>query len=128
MRRRLAAVLSPLSKSTKTFEDHNRCWSSSRVTTSPGRSTSACKTCSGFPCNLSLTPCFRSSPVRTSNSKTPNRRILRALPLADSVDINHPRVPHEECATSYHCYGKVLEPRSCDFCAKGTRSEILDRR
>src|SRR5206468_286901 len=98
-------VLRPLSKSTKTFEDHSRCCSSSRVTTSPARSTSACNTCSGFPCNRSLTPCLRSSPVRRSNSKTPNRTILRALgvPLLDSVVISqHHRVRREEGATSYH--------------------------
>src|SRR5438874_2361765 len=93
MRRRFAAVLSPFSKSTKTSDDHSRRWSSSRLTTSPGRSTSVCNTCSGFPCNRTLTPCFRSSPVRTSSSKTPNRRILRALGalLADTVDFDRHR-------------------------------------
>src|SRR5258708_7960737 len=116
MRRPLAAVLSPLSKSTNTSDGHKRRCSSSRVTTSPGRSTSASSTCNGFPWSLSLTPRFRSSPVLASSSKTPNRRSLRALrvPLPASVDIT--KTPkYCERASTYHCKGKVASPHCHDF-------------
>src|SRR5215469_14003359 len=66
------AVLRFLSTSTK-VSGHKRFCSSSRVTTSPGRSSRIASTWNGWPLNFSFTPSLRSSPVRRSASKAPKR-------------------------------------------------------
>src|SRR5579864_7592091 len=71
----LTAVLMLCSKSTKVSSGHNRPRSSSRVTTSPGRSNNVRRICKGWSCSLTLTPLRRSSPVFRSTANTPKRRV-----------------------------------------------------
>src|SRR5215469_8988514 len=55
---RLTAEFRLCSKSTNVSEGQSRCRSSSRVTISPGRSSSATRTWKGCPCNLTLDAIF----------------------------------------------------------------------
>src|ERR1700728_1293908 len=66
------AVFSPLSNSTKVSTAQRRSRSSSRVTTTPGRSSKACSKCMGLPWSRTLTPCFRNLPVSVGSSNAPN--------------------------------------------------------
>ena len=71
----LIEVFRPLSKSTKVSVGQIAKRNSSRVTTSPGRCTRIVRIWKGCSCNLTRTPCLRTSPARTSTSNTPKRRI-----------------------------------------------------
>jgi len=69
----LIAVPRLWSKSTMVSWPHSRCWISSRVTTSPGRSSKHTSTRNGCACNRMRIPDFRSSPESASASNRPNR-------------------------------------------------------
>ena len=69
----LMALFRPRSKSTKVSSGQSFLLSSSRVTTSPGRSRSNSRAWKGCSCRLILEPCRRSSPERVSTSKSPKR-------------------------------------------------------
>jgi len=68
----LIAVSREWSKSTTVSLPHSRSCSSSRLTTSPGRSTNIASTLNGWLCNFTLCPAFQSSPVCRSASNSPN--------------------------------------------------------
>ena len=72
-RTRLTALLRLLSKSTKVSDGQSRPHSSSRVTSSPGRSRSAARRRNGLSWSFTLAPALCSSPARTSSSKVAKR-------------------------------------------------------
>ena len=69
----LMAVFRPCSKSTNVSAGHNRCRRSSRVKTSPGRSSSAARICAGCSCSRTGCPSRHSSRPPSANSNWPNR-------------------------------------------------------
>ena len=83
----LTAVFKPCSKSTNVSDFHSRSRKSSRVTTSPGRSSNAMRTCRG--CSWSLTG-------------MPSRYSSPAADPARNVRIERARVGHE-CAWQPGC-------------------------
>ena len=60
-------------------------FNSSRLTTSPGLSSSASSTLYGWSCTRIRTPAFRSSPERGSTSNTPNR-IVTSVRSRSSIE------------------------------------------
>src|SRR5580704_10319243 len=68
--RRAMALCRPWSKSTKVSPGQIRECRSSRVTRSPEPRSRTSRTCNGWPCSRSFAPFLRSSPARTSSSKT----------------------------------------------------------
>ena len=79
-RSRRMAAFNPWSKSTKVSSGHSLARISSRVTSSPERSSSMARIWKGCSCSRSRMPCLRSSRVCRSASKGPNltRRELGA--------------------------------------------------
>ncbi len=72
-RKRIIALLSPCSKSTKTWGGQRTCRNSSRVMTLPGLLNKCVNARKGRSCSRTLTPFRRNSPARTSASNTPKR-------------------------------------------------------
>ncbi len=70
-RKRLTAEFSPTSKSTNVRSLHRRRRNSSRVTTSPGRSSSATSTRNGCSRKRTAMPCFSRRPLSVSTSNGP---------------------------------------------------------
>jgi hypothetical protein len=89
-RSRMTALFSPWSKSTKVSPGQSRLRSSSRVTISPGFSSSTTRTWKGCSGSLSRRPCLRSSQAFRSTSKTPKCKILATaagLPMRQAGSI-----------------------------------------
>src|SRR5882762_5007047 len=78
-RSRLTAAFSPWSKSTKVSAGHSRLRSSSRVTISPGFSSSMVRIWNGCSCRRTLEPLRLSSPPRRSASNEPKLTISLLL-------------------------------------------------
>ena len=76
-RSRFTAAFSPCSKSTNVSSRHRRARSSSRVTTCPGRSSSAVSSSTGWRERRTLASPRRSSPAARSASNSPKRTIFR---------------------------------------------------
>ena len=77
--------LSDCSKSTNVPAGQTSAWISSRVTTSPGRQARRTSTLKGWGCRRTVVPLRRSSPLRTSSSKDPNRS-ARSCPSTASFN------------------------------------------
>ena len=84
-RNRLTAAFRPCSKSTNVSSGQRRFRSASRVTSSPGCSSSTVSNCRGCCWRLSRAPDFLSSPERRSSSKTPNLINRRASAEGSSM-------------------------------------------
>ncbi len=78
-RRRLTAAFSPCSKSTKVSSGQSRLRSSSRVTSSPGRSSRTERSCSGCCWRLRRVPDLRSSPRAQIELEHPERDAVRRV-------------------------------------------------
>src|SRR5581483_5678147 len=72
----LTMVFRLWSKSTNVSAGHRRCCNSSRVTTSPERSSSISNAWKGWSGTRIFTPCLRSSPLAESASNVPKRKIV----------------------------------------------------
>ena len=101
-RRRFTALFSPRSKSTKVSAGHTCRCSSSRVTTSPARSSRRINTWNGWAASLTRTPPFRSSPERRSIPKTP-KEVMQSESVAMLVaaDSYRPRSRASPSAASH---------------------------
>src|ERR1019366_7520585 len=107
-RSRMTALFSPWSKSTKVSPGQSRLRNSSRVTISPGFSSSTTRTWKGCSGSLIRSPCLRSSESFRSSSKTPKCKILATVaglpmgqggsisPLARQVKVGE-REPYLSC-------------------------------
>src|ERR1019366_10677494 len=101
-RSRMTALFSPWSKSTKVSPGQSRLRNSSRVTISPGFSSSTTRTWKGCSGSLIRSPCLRSSQAFRSTSKTPKCKILATvagLPMGQGGSISPlaPKVKVESC-------------------------------
>jgi hypothetical protein len=85
----LTDLLMALSQSTKVRLGQRVSLNCSRVTTSPGELSSARRAQYACSLSLSFTPRFRNSPVRVSNSKTPNRSVAALSSPSPDISKEH---------------------------------------